>query len=210
MKFKYKQTLIILKLKAMGHMICNEHDVLNDTTINNNLITCQGTIKDIHLMHNNNLKIIMDDNSEFIVHKNNKNKKKLIKNKKLSCICSNDRKYLIDVLPPKIFTFYASVAGIFSITDEFPEHDIINLKNGTSVNIKRYEIIFIEGSPNKRVYVREDYYKNIDIGKYYSFECVVDEDRKCWYRVISVYPITDDDNEISNDAKIIHDRYYDK
>jgi hypothetical protein len=148
------------------------------------------------------------DNSNIIAHKKNKNNNKLTINKKLTFVCTYDRKFFVDILPPKIFTFDASIAGIFIITDEFPDRDTITLKNGTNVNVNRYEIIFIEGSPNKRVYVREDYFNNIDIGIYYNFECVMDEDRKFWYRVISVCPIMDGNKEIINDAKIIYNRYH--
>ncbi len=188
---------------------CNDHDVLDNSS---SIITYQGAIKNIVIIDDDNVKLILYDKFTIIAPRYNS---KLIKNERSSFIFNRDVKTgqntLIDVLPPKIFKFYASVAGIFNIINETPTHDTIKLKNGGNIDLMRYEIIFIEGTPNKRVYVRDDYLNNIDIGGYYMFECVIDnEDRNYWFRVISAYTIenNDDDSEIESDAKIVYERYY--
>ncbi len=188
---------------------CNDHDVLEH---NDNIITHQGAIKNIVPNGHDEIKIILYDRLTIISPRNNNNK--LVKGERCSFVFNRDIKsgknLLVDVLPPKIFQFNASVAGIFNMVNETPMHDTIILKNGNPIEIMRYEIIFIEGTPAKRVYVRDDYLENINVGGYYTFDCVVDnEDRNYWYRVINAYPIVNDDcSEIESDAKIVYERYY--
>lgn len=101
-----------------------------------------------------------------------------------------------DVLEPtetiKTIKFNACVAAVLYSS---------NIEN-------KYELIFIYGSPGKCVYIGEEYVDNICIGGYYTFECIVDNNQRCWYRVIDISEIeSDSESELMNDAKIVRDRY---
>lgn len=177
----------------------------NSIDTEDSIVAHQGAIKNVSETEDG-IKFILYDKLEIFTYDYNI---KYVQGERSTFIFRRDHKnLLINILPPKVVKFNASVAGIINMANEMPTHDIIILQD-TIINIKRYEIVFIEGSPGKRVYVREDYFKNIKVGHCYSFECVIDnDDRNYWYRVISAFSIENGNGAFENDAKIVYNRVH--
>ena len=179
--------------------LCNNHDVLDQQSIikTEGIYTCQGAIKNIISVNDIQLRIILYDGTQIILQKNDKDE--LIKGERFTFVFFRDQilnqNQLINILPPAIIKFNAIVVAILDLKNESPEYDTVETENGT-IDVKRYELIFIEGTPRKRVYIRADHLDDIEIGAYYEFECVTDnEDRSYWYRIINI-------NKIGNNRNI--------
>ena len=146
----------------------------------------ESAVQEMRLMDDNVMKIKLYNNMVLLLHI--KDMRKINIKKDIRMIFVYENQWLINILPPQQYTFNAIVAGITEMNELNDDllYDRVKINNAYQY-VKRYEVMFIEGSPNKRVYTRDCH---LEIKTYYSFTCVIDDaDRHYWYRVVDYKPL---------------------
>ena len=128
---------------------CNDHDVLDNKL---NVYKCEGAIKNIGFDARDEIEVTLYNNLVLTVGNDDliKQKKVVRGLRKIFVYVHNKKasqKLLIDIKDPDIFSFKASVINISEIKDEI-ESSLHICNDGISVNVLRYELMFIEGPPS--------------------------------------------------------------
>ena len=187
--------------------------MVDDSKIYVKLKKKEGAVKYFGTDVVGNFVIILYDKTAFKLDPNSALKDKLILDKRFEFVYYKDEdKVIVDIKPPQVHSFRATVAGIWPMdaidpecnVDDDPIYDIVD-----SVAVMRYELYFLSGGPRKMVYVLDGMQNDLEIGLYYNFYCVLDDaDRTRWLRVITIEPITEYRNMSMADIQRIRDGQY--